>query len=95
MHPLDVIATPVLSEKSNSIREELGQYIFDVKLKSTKEEIAKAVKTMWGVDVLKVRTLIRRGKVKRRGAQVSQGKNSKRAIITLVEGAKLPLFEEQ
>lgn len=95
MNPFDVIERPVLSEKSNDCRESIGQYVFDIKMKATKHDVSKAVKAMWDVDVEKVRTYIRRGKIKRRGMQMSQQKSFKRAVVTLVEGAKLPLFEEQ
>jgi large subunit ribosomal protein L23 len=42
-----------------------------------------------------VQTLITRGKVVRRGNHVSMTSKMKKAVVTLAEGAKLPLFEEQ
>ena len=50
---------------------------------------------IWGVEVVDVHTMIQRGKVKRRGMNMSKTSNFKKAIVKLAEGAKLPLFDEQ
>lgn len=95
MHPFSVILRPVLSEKSNELRETAKRYVFEVHKKATKKEISLAVSKMWNVKVEKVTTLIRRGKVKRRGNKVSAPVSSKHAYVKLAEGQKLPLFEDQ
>ena len=95
MHPFHVIIRPVLSEKSNGVRENESKYTFIVQKEATKEDVKKAVAALWNVKVEKVRTLIQRGKFKRRGAHYSKPSLTKKAVITLVEGAKLPIFEDQ
>lgn len=95
MQPFDVIVKPLLSEKSNELREAQSQYVFVVRRNATKADVKKAIKALWDVDVASVRTLIQRGKTRRRGMQVSQSQNTKKAFVTLAEGAKLPLFEDQ
>jgi large subunit ribosomal protein L23 len=95
MHPYSVIEKPILSEKSNDLREREGKYSFVVKRDATKDDVKKAVSMIWGVEVLDVHTMIQRGKVKRRGANMSKTSNFKKAIVKLAEGAKLPLFDEQ
>lgn len=95
MHPYSVILRPILSEKSNQMREAENKYVFEVKKEATKEEILLAVKKLWNVDAQKVTTLLRRGKEKRRGTQVVAPCLSKRAYVTLAQGQKLPLFEDQ
>ena len=95
MHPYSVIEKPILSEKSNDLREREGKYSFVVKRDATKDDVKKAVSMIWGVEVVDVRTMIQRGKVKRRGMNMSKTSNFKKAIVKLAEGAKLPLFEEQ
>lgn len=90
-----ILRKPVLSEKTNNLRDQAGRYVFKVDLKASKNEIASAVELMFGVKVTKVRTLITRGKLKRRGQKESLGSKTKKAYITLVEGAKIALFEDQ
>lgn len=95
MNPFQVLSKPVLSEKSTLVRDNLNQYTFKVDLRATKNDVRSAVEAVYGVKVVKVQTLITRGKVVRRGNNVSMTSKTKKAVITLVEGAKLPLFEEQ
>ena len=95
MNPFQILSKPVLSEKSTLVRENLNQYTFKVDLRSTKNDVRSAIETMYEVKVEKVQTLITRGKVVRKGNHVSMTSKTKKAVVTLVEGAKLPLFEEQ
>ena len=95
MHPYSVIIKPLLSEKSNDVRENDGKYTFVIRRDATKEDVKKAVSKLWDVEVKKVQTLITRGKIKRRGTNFSAPTKTKKAIITLADGAKLPLFEDQ
>jgi large subunit ribosomal protein L23 len=95
MNPYDVILKPLLSEKSNELREKTGAYTFVVKRDASKEDVKKAVSALWGVKVDKVQTLIQRGKIKRRGMNFSKPVKSKKAMVSLADGAKLPLFEDQ
>jgi|694.fasta_scaffold102110_2 large subunit ribosomal protein L23 len=95
MNPFQVLSKPVLSEKSTSVRDGLNQYTFKIDLRATKNDVRAAIESVYGVKVVKVQTLITRGKVVRRGNNVSMTSKTKKAVITLTEGAKLPLFEEQ
>ncbi len=91
--PRDIILAPVVSEKSYDLME-MGVYTFRVHPSASKPEIRDAVESIWGVEVLKVNTLNRRGKVTRvRGSNRRGSKpDSKRAIVTLAAG-EIPLFE--
>lgn len=95
MNPYNVLVRPLLSEKSNKVREKLGKYTFEVQLKATKVEIAAAVTKMYDVKVATVRTLITRDRVRRKGIHILVPKKAKKAVVTLVEGAKIALFEDQ
>ena len=95
MHPYSVILRPIVSEKSNETREAHGKYTFLVRRDATKHDVRRAVERLWNVKVAGVCTILTRGKVKRRGQQVYKASNQKKAIVTLAEGAKLPLFDEQ
>lgn len=95
MNPFQVLKNPVLSEKSTKLREARKQYVFKIDMKATKVDVTKAIESVYGVKVAKVQTLITRGKVRRRGMHVSLSSKTKKAVVTLVEGGKLPLFEDQ
>jgi len=92
--PRDVIIEPVVSEKSYALME-TGVYTFIVHPDANRIEIRKAVEDIFGVSVLKVNTLNRRGKRKRNRRSFSFGSrsNTKRAIVTLAAGDRIDLFE--
>jgi large subunit ribosomal protein L23 len=92
--PRDVIIEPVVSEKSYALMD-TGVYTFIVNPDANRIEIRKAVEDIFGVRVLKVNTLNRRGKRKRNRRSFSFGSrsNTKRAIVTLVAGDRIDLFE--
>ena len=70
--PRDIILAPVVSEKSYELME-TGVYTFKVHPSASKPEIRDAVEAIWGVEVLKVNTLNRKGKVSRRAPQQPDG----------------------
>ena len=92
--PRDVILRPVVSEKSYGLLDH-GVYTFIVRPDANKIEIRHAVETIFDVTVVKVNTLNRKGKRKRQRKKPVFGKraDTKRAIVTLAEGDRIPLFE--
>ena len=92
--PRNVILRPVVSEKSYALLDE-GIYTFIVDPGANKIEIRQAVETLFNVQVVKVNTLNRKGKRKRNRRSFTFGKrpDTKRAIVTLAEGQRIPLFE--
>ncbi len=94
MNPYDVLVRPLLSEKSNSGREAQNKYSFQVEPKASKSDVKKAVERIFNVKVTGVTTLVTRGKVKRRGNAVTKLSNTKKAVVTLAEGAKIALFSD-
>lgn len=94
MNKFDVLVKPLLSEKSNKTRESLNKYAFVVKLTASKQDVSDAVEAMFGVKVARVHTVITRGKTKRRGSISAKQGNKKKAIVTLVSGAKIDLFAD-
>ncbi len=92
--PRDIILEPVVSEKSYGLIEQ-NVYTFKVDPRASKPEIHDAVQAIWGVTVLKVNTLTRKGKVTRARKSNRTGRkpDSKRAIVTLAAGDEIPLFE--
>jgi large subunit ribosomal protein L23 len=96
MDPRDVILEPVVSEKSYNLLDE-GAYTFKVHPDANKIEIRQAVESNFDVRVLKVTTANRKGKRKRNRRALTFGRrpDTKRAIVTLVEGDRIDLFEGQ
>jgi len=92
--PRDIILAPVVSEKSYALIEQ-GVYTFKVHPSASKPEIHDAVEAIWGVKVLNVNTLNRKGKTKRQRRSNKTGRkpDTKRAIVTLAAGDEIPLFE--
>jgi large subunit ribosomal protein L23 len=81
-----------VSEKSYGLIDH-DTYTFVVPRSATKTDIRQAVETIWGVKVLSVNTLNRRGKTKRTRTVVGQRASSKRAVVKLAAGDKIELFE--
>ncbi|HEX9706250.1 MAG TPA: 50S ribosomal protein L23 [Steroidobacteraceae bacterium] len=88
----DVILSPVVSEKSYSSIDQ-NVYTFVVDDRASKTEIKIALEKIFGVRVLKVNTLRRRGKKKRTGMRMGTRSSHKRALATLAEGDKIEIFQ--
>ena len=73
--PRDVIIRPIVSEKSYMLLED-NVYTFEVHPSSSKPEIKDAVESIFDVDVLKVNTLIRKGKRKKNPPHQRLGRSS-------------------
>lgn len=92
--PRDVIIEPIVSEKSYALLEQ-NVYTFRVHPSASKPEIRDAVQQIFGVTVLNVNTLNRKGKRVRNRRALTFGRrpDTKRAIVTLAEGDSIDLFE--
>ena len=92
--PRSIIIRPVVSEKSYGLLDN-GVYTFVVDPGASKIEISDAIETIFNVQVAKVNTLNRKGKRKRNRRALTFGRrpDTKRAIVTLVEGDRIDLFE--
>jgi len=90
----DVLIAPVVSEKSYSLLED-NVYTFQVAPDATKTQIKQAVESLFDVTVVKVNTLNRKGKRQRnrRTGVMTKRSDAKRAMVTLVDGDEIDLFE--
>jgi large subunit ribosomal protein L23 len=88
----DIVIRPVVSEKSYAGLDQ-NTYTFLVDKRANKTEIKEAIQQIWNVQVTSVRTLNRKGKTKRRRYTVGKRADEKRAIVTLIEGDKIEIFE--
>ncbi|MCJ7829818.1 MAG: 50S ribosomal protein L23 [Desulfobacterales bacterium] len=93
MIPHDLIKRPLITEKTNIQKEEANQITFEVDRKANRVEIRKAVENLFNVQVLGVRTMQVRGKVKHRGRIVGKRRDSKKAIVRLKPGQRIDFFE--
>ncbi len=84
----DVIVSPAITEKSTAASEQ-NQVVFNVARKASKPEIKAAVEALFGVKVMAVNTLVRKGKMKRFRATVGRQSDVKKAIVTLADGQSI------
>ena len=92
----DILIKPIISEKAESLSENLGQYSFVVNKKANKIEIQKAIESLYNVNVASVNTIVMPAKAKSRNTRsgMIKGRVSsyKKAIVTLSEGEEIDFF---
>jgi len=87
--PWDVIRRPRISEKSVYQQGSDNKYTFEVHPKATKVQVRDAIKRLFEVDVLSVRTMNHAGKERRTRYGVGRTPAWKKAIVTLAEGQQI------
>ncbi|MDN4480833.1 MULTISPECIES: 50S ribosomal protein L23 [Demequina] len=90
-NPRDILIRPIVSEKSYSLMDH-GKYTFEVDPRANKTEIKIAVEQIFGVKVVSVNTINRKGKTRRTRFGMGKRKDVKRAIVTVGEGDALDVF---
>jgi len=60
-----LIKSPIITEQTSLLGENLKQVVFKVDLSANKREIKQAVEKLFNVEVLKVTTSVVKGKTKR------------------------------
>ena len=92
----DILEVPVISEKMSALSERYNRYGIKDDRKANKIQIKKAVEDIYGVKVDSVKTMIVRGKTRKRftKSKVIEGKKKsyKKAIVTLVKGDTIDFF---
>lgn len=84
----DVILSPVITEKSTRLSE-ANQVVFRVTKDATKPAIKKAIEELFKVKVKGVNTVRTKGKTKAWRGKRYEKSDTKKAIITLVEGYQI------
>ena len=92
MHPYGVLLRPVVTEKSTFLAEQ-GKYVFAVATRANKLQVKEAVELAFSVKVSDVNVMNVPGKSRRIGRRSSQGPDWKKAVVTLVPGNRIDLFE--
>ncbi len=88
-----IVRRPITTEKSAGQQGAANQYSFEVEPTATKPEIAAAVERLFGVTVLRVRTMNAMGKVRRMGRYAGRRPDWKKAVVTLKEGDEIQIYE--
>ena len=84
----DTILAPVITEKSTVLSEQ-NKVVFRVADDASKDEIAAAVEALFKVQVIKVNTLVQKGKTKRFRGRLGRRNDVKKAIVTLADGQSI------
>jgi large subunit ribosomal protein L23 len=92
IHPFAVIRQPLVTEKGTYLASE-HKYAFHVDPLANKTQIKQAVEKTFNVKVVAVNVMNVRGKQRRWGRRTSLRPAWKKAIVTLVPGDKIELFE--
>ena len=92
IHPYAVLLRPIITEKT-TVLTGADQYVFEVDVRANKNQIREAIQVAFNVRVSEVNTMVMKGKPKRFGRKVVNRPNWKKAIVTLVPGDKIELFE--
>ncbi len=87
-----IIIRPLLTEKASAQTELANTYSFEVGKEASKVEIKEAVQSLFGVQVMQVRTMVVRGKMKRFGRYFGKRPNWKKALVTVAEGDDLNIY---
>jgi len=92
-----ILVKPLYTEKIARLQDDLNKYAFQVARNANKIEIRKAIEKKFEVKVSSVRTMLMPGKIRqqmtRAGRFHGRRPEWKKAIVTLIEGDKLELFE--
>ena len=84
-----LIKSPIITEQTALLGENLKQVVFKVDLSANKREIKQAVEKLFNVEVLKVTTSVVKGKTKRNRFGVYKKSNYKKAFVSISEDSEI------
>lgn len=87
-----ILIEPVLSEKTNALRE-VGQYAFKVDPRATKIQVKEAVRKLFEVHPVSCTIMNVGGKPKRLRTRSGFTPSWKKAIVRLAKGETIKAFE--
>lgn len=88
-----VIKRPIITEKTTKLREQ-SIYVFEVDRNAAKPLIKEAVEKIFNVDVVSVKTINIKGKLRRYGRYEGYRSDWKKAIVRLKSGQKIKQIDE-
>jgi len=87
-----ILLYPKISEKATYLGEE-NKYVFIVSRKANKKEIKQAIKDVYGIKPLSVKTVKVGGKERRYGKVQGKTVGYKKAIVALPKGETIQLYD--
>ncbi len=87
-----LLRSPHVSEKAATLAQR-GTYVFNVPIEAEKVSIKKAVEALYKVKVSAVRTIRHEGKPTKRGRRAGVRNRWKKALVTLVKGQRIDIYE--
>jgi len=88
--PRQIVLRPLLNEKGEILKETVRAYPFEVAADANKVEIRKAIEAIFdNVKVVKVRTMNRQGKRRRRRYKMGRTRRWKRALVFISRDSTL------
>ena len=84
-----LIKSPIITEQTSRLGENLKQVVFKVDLSSNKREIKQAVEKLFNVEVLKVTTSVVKGKKKRNRFGIYKKSDYKKAFVSISKESEI------
>lgn len=91
----NVLITPIITEKSNTVAEKREQVVFKVLKSANKADVKNAFELVFDAKVDKVSVLNVKGKAKKFGRFAGKRSDWKKAYICLAPGQKFDLASNQ
>jgi large subunit ribosomal protein L23 len=92
----DILKRPLQTEKTGFLARKQGKYVFEVPVDVTRTQVKEAVQAVFSVDVVSVHIINMPAKQSRYGRNrrfYVRKSPFKKAIVTLMAGQKIPIFE--
>ncbi len=83
---MTILLGPHISEKASARSDESNQVVFKVRRDATKQEICRAVQTLFEVEVDKVTVVHMPGKIRKYGRTIGRRSSWKKAYVRLAPG---------
>ena len=87
---LDTIISPNVTEKSTSLSE-FNKFVFKVNKNASKKTIKKSIEKIFKVKIVKINTIVLKGKSKIVRNKKIKKSDYKKAIVTLKKGQSIDL----
>lgn len=94
--PYDILKRPLITEKTTYQSSKLNQYAFEVPINATRSAVKEAVEKAFNVKVLNVNTInvpAKKSRKSRSRRLVIRKSAYKKAIVTLRQDDRIPIFE--
>ena len=92
LEPHQVIVKPLVTEKGMHRSTRNNAYAFEISKMATKEDVKRAIESLFDVKVVKVATQNRKGKPRRTRFRGGVTKDWKKAIVTLDAEHRISFF---